>query len=232
MSGHEEAVYEEAKSVFNDVKKFFTYMNGSVYESVQRMVVHLRECMQLLYWEDGETADSGWSTYMKEYMETVTGILNECYAEYEKENSCDLDFYWYVAFVDLLDKCRSWMRKLIEEDPESEVVAGMELGPVRRVTKTEYEGRRGVWAESGAGKERSMRETIEDLRNEVSELRNRIDKLERAKVERRGFRWWGKTDAKNDPSRGVHAADIQTLLCRLSEMNLERASKDTLRLEI
>ncbi len=143
MSGHEETAHEEAESVFRDVKVFFEYMNGSEYKSVQRMVVHLGVCMNLLYWKTGETlkADEGWSKYTKEYMETVTGILNECYAEYEAEKSCDLDFYWYAAFVDLLNKCRRWMRQLIEEEPAWEVAAGMELGPVVIVTKGEYEGR-------------------------------------------------------------------------------------------
>jgi hypothetical protein len=227
MSGNEEAAYEEAESVFNAVKVFFEYMNGSEYESVQRMVVHLRECMDLLYWKNGETweADKGWSSYTKEYIEIVTGTLNECYAEYEAENSCDLDFYWYAGFVDLLDKCRRWMRKLIEEDPEWEVVAGMELGPVRRVTKEEYEGRRRVRAEvRGYGPERGSgvekeHETIEGLRNEVSELRKRIDNLERAK---KPWSWgWGGSNVRNSPSNGGNGVDMETLLCRLGEMKFE-----------
>ena len=189
MSRNEMSAHEEAESVFNAVKVFFEEMNGSEYESVQRMVVHLRECMDLLYWKNGETweADKGWSSNTKEYMEIVTGKLNECYAEYEAENSCDLDFYWYAGFVDLLNKCRRWMRQLIEEEPVWGE-EGMELGPVLRVTKGEYEGRERVRAEvrgdgpergSGVEKERKMREMIEDLRNEISELRNRIEKLDR-----------------------------------------------------
>jgi hypothetical protein len=235
MSGHEETAYEEAESVFNAVKVFFEAMNGSEYKSVQRMVVHLRECMDLLYWKNGETwkADKGWSTYTKEYMETVTGILNECYAEYEEENSCDLDFYLYAAFVAVLDKCRRWMRKLIEEDPEWEVVAGMELGPIRIVTKGEYEGRGRVRAEvsgygpergSGVEKEREMREMremIEALRNEVSELRNRIKMLESVKVEKSWFGGWGRQGTNVGSYNNVHEVDTKTLLCRLSAMKFD-----------
>jgi hypothetical protein len=232
MSGHEETVYEEAAyeeaaSVFNSVKVFFEYMNGLEYESVKRMVVHLQDCMDILYWNDGETPDSGWSTYTKQYMETVTSILNKCYAEYEAENSCDLDFYWYAGFVDLLDKCRRWMRKLIEEDPEWEVVAGMELEPIRILTKGEYERRgrvraavRGDGAERGSGgeKEREMHKMIEDLGNEVSELRNRIEKMERAK---KSWSWgWGGSDVRKSPSNGGTGVDMETLLCRLGEMNI------------
>lgn len=241
MSLYEETTYEEAVSVFNSVKVFFEAMNGSEYESVQRMVVHLRECMDLLYWKVGETweANTNWSKRTEEYMELVTGILNECYAEYEAGNSVDLDFYLYAAFVSVLDKCRRWMRKLIEEDPEWEVVAGMELEPIRILTKGEYEGRGRVRAEvrgdgpergSGGEKEREMREMIEDLRNEVSELRNRLEKLERAK---KPWSWgWGGSNVRKSPSDGGNGVDMETLLCRLGEMNLERVSKDTLRLEI
>ncbi len=229
-TAYEEAAYEEAASVFNSVKVFFEEMNGSEYESVQRMVVHLRECMDLLYWKNGETwkADKGWSERKEEYMELVTGELNECYAEYEAENSCDLDWFWYAGFVDLLDKCRRWMRKLINEDPEWKVMEGMELGPVRRVTKGEYEGRgrvraavRGDGLERGSGgeKEREMREMIEDLRNEVSELRKRIEKMERAK---KPWSWgWGGSDVRNSPSNGGTGVDMETLLCRLGEMKFE-----------
>jgi hypothetical protein len=225
MSVHEETAYEEAASVFSAVKVFFEAMNGSEYESVKRMVVHLQDCMDILYWNDGETPDRGWSTSTKQYMETVTSILNKCYAEYEEENSCDLDWFWYAGFVELLDKCRRWMRKLINEDPEFKIIEGMELEPIRIVTKTEYEGRervrsevRGYGPETGSGveKEREMREMIEDLRNEVSELRNRIEKMERAK---KPWSWgWGGSDVRKSPSNGGTGVDMETLLCRLGEM--------------
>jgi hypothetical protein len=232
-TAYEEAAYEEAASVFNSVKVFFEEMNGSEYESVQRMVVHLRECMDLLYWKNGETwkADKGWSERKEEYMELVTGELNECYAEYEAENSCDLDWFWYAGFVDLLDKCRMWMRKLINEDPEWKVMDGMELEPIRRVTKEQYERRGRVRAEVREyGAERL--ETIADLRREISELRDRVDKLERVKVENSWFPRWGRKGTNVGSCNNVYEVDTKTLLCRLSEMNLERVSKDTLRLEI
>lgn len=192
MSGNEMSPHEEAETVFRVVKKMFIDMQKIEYDSVKRMVGQLRVCMDLLYWKDRYvkgtwSAKMDWWTNAKYYMEIVTGRLNECYAVYEAENSCDLPFDLYVGFLGLLDQCRSWMRKLIEKEP-GWGEEGMELGPVRRVTEEEYEGR-GRVAE------------VEDV-------------------------------VRTGASDGVHAADIQTLLCRLGEMNLERVSKDTLRLEI
>jgi hypothetical protein len=65
------------------------------------------------------------------------------------------------------------MKTWMQDDSDWEE-AGMELGPVRRVTEEEYEGR-GRVAE------------VEDF-------------------------------ARTGASDGVHAADIQTLLCRLGEL--------------
>jgi hypothetical protein len=167
-------------------------------------------------------------------MQFVTGRLNECYADYEAENSCDLPFDLYEGFVDVLDQCRRWMNQLIEEEPEWGE-DGMELEPVPRVTEEEYERRRrvrgkvrGYGPETGSAVEKEH-EIIEGLRNEVSELRKRIDTLESAKKPWWG---WGGSDVRKSPSNGGTGVDMETLLCRLGEMNLERVSKDTLRLEI
>jgi len=235
MSGNEMSAHEEAEKVFRAVKMLFEDMNELEYESVKRMVVHLRECMDLLYrkvsskYVKGETwaAKMDWWTEAKYYMQFVTGRLNECYADYEAENSCDLSFDLYEGFVDVLDQCRRWMRQLIEEEPEWGE-DGMELEPVPRVTEEEYEGRgrvrtevRGDGPERGSGgeKEHEMREMIEDLRNEVSELRKRVEKLERAK---KPWSWgWGGSDVRNSPSHGGNGVDMETLLCRLGEMKFE-----------
>ena len=146
MSGNEMSAHEEAEKVFRAVKMLFENMNELEYESVKRMVVHLRECMDLLYrkvsskYVKGETwaAKMDWWTEAKYYMQFVTGRLNECYADYEAENSCDLSFDMYEGFVDVLDQCRRWMNQLIEEEPEWGE-DGMELEPVPRVTEEEYE---------------------------------------------------------------------------------------------
>jgi hypothetical protein len=237
MSGNEMSAHEEAEKVFRAVKMLFEDMNELEYESVKRMVVHLRECMDLLYrkvsskYVKGETwaAKMDWWTEAKFYMQVLTGRLNDCYAEYEAENSCDLPFDLYERYVNLLDQCRRWMGKLIEEEPGWDE-DGMELGPVRRVTKEEYEGRGRVRAEvsgygpergSGVGKEREMREMIEDLRNEVSELRNRIEKLERVKVEKPWYRWWGSQETNVGSYNNVHEVDMETLLCRLNEIKFD-----------
>jgi hypothetical protein len=223
MSGNEMSAHEKAESVFRAVKTMFIDIQTIEYDSVKQMVGQLRVCMDLLYWKDryvkgtwSEKMD--WWTNAKYYMQVVTGRLNECYAEYEVENSCDLPFDMYEGLVDLLDQCRRWMRKLIEEEPEWGE-DGMELEPVPRVTEEEYEGRGRARGEvRGYG------------RNEVSELRKRVEKMERAK--KLWSRWWGGSDVRNSPSNGGTGVDMETLLCRLGEMNLERVSKDTLRLEI
>jgi hypothetical protein len=255
MSLSKEAVVE-ATTVFRAVKMLFNDMNKLEYESVKRMVVYLRVCMDLLYWKIGETweANMGWEKNAKFNMEIVTGRLNQCYEEYEAENSCDLPFDLYEGFVDLLEQCRMWMRKLIKEEPEWEE-DGMELGPVRRVTREEYEGRRrvdegledaGDTGDAGEGRGREYEfetesnedvgglqravevlqqtverdhEIIEGLRNEVSELRNRIEKLERAKSERVWSRLWGGSDVRKSSLNGGNGVDMETLLCRLNEMN-------------
>ena len=173
--------HEEAYTCFAAVKVLFDDMRTIRYESVERMVEHLRGCMEELfqmvpikYGNSGTwAAKMDWWTNASYYMEFVTDKLNECYEEYEAENSCDLPFDLYEGFVDLLDQCRSWMRTWMQGEPEWEK-RGMELGPVRRVTEEEYEGR-GRVAE------------VEDF-------------------------------ARTGASDGVHAADIQTLLCRLSEL--------------
>jgi hypothetical protein len=218
MAGH-----EEAEMVFRAVKTMFIDMQTIEYDSVRQMVGQLRVCMDLLYWKDryGKGTWSqkmDWWTNAKYYMEIVTGRLNECYAEYEAENSCDLPFYLYDGFVELLDQCRMWMRNLIEGEPGF-VEEEMELGPVRRVTEEEYEGRGRVRVEvRGHGPETG------------SELKDRVEKLERAK---KPWSWgWGGSDVRKSPSNGGTGVDMETLLCRLGEMNLERVSKDTLRLEI
>jgi len=234
MSGNEMSAHEEAEKVFRAVKMLFEDMNKLEYESVKRMVVHLGVCMDLLYWKvsngyvkggKGETWSEkmDWWTNAKYYMQVVTGRLNECYADYEAENSCDLPFDLYEGFVDVLDQCRRWMRQLIEEEP-GWGEDGMELEPVPRVTEEEYEGRRrvrgevrGYGPETGSGVEKEH-ETIEGLRNEVSELRKRVEKLERAK---KPWSWgWGGSDVRKSPSNGGTGVDMETLLCRLNEMNL------------
>jgi hypothetical protein len=231
MSGNEMSAHEKAESVFRAVKTMFIDMQKIEYGSVNRMVDQLRVCMDLLYWKDRYVKETwsekmDWWTNAKYYMEIVTGRLNECYAVYEAENSCDLPFDLYVGFLGLLDQCRRLMRQLIEEEPEWGEEE-MELGPVRRVTKEEYEGRgrvraevRGYGPETGSGveKEREMREMIEDLRNEVSALRDRVEKLERAK---KPWSWgWGGSNVRKSPSDGGNGVDMETLLYRLNEMNL------------
>ena len=212
MSGNELSEYEKVESVFRAVKTMFIDMQTIEYDSVKRMVGQLRVCMDLLYWKDRCLEESwsekkDWWTNAKYYMEIVTGRLNECYVVYEAENSCDLPYDMYEGLVDLLDQCRRWMRKLIEEEPEWGE-DGMELEPVPRVTEEEYEGRRRVRGEvRGYG------------RNEVSELRDRVEKLERAK--KPWSRWWGGSDVRNGPSNGGSGVDIKTLLCRLSEMKFD-----------
>jgi hypothetical protein len=177
MSLSKEAV-AEAATMFRAVKFLFSDMNESKYESAQPFVLYLRACMEELFqmvpikYGNSEpwAAKMDWRSNTSYYMEFVTDKLNECFDEYEKRNSCDLPFDLYEGFVDVLDQCRSWMSKLIEEEPELEE-AGMELGPIRRVTKGEYEGRERVRAEvrgygpetgSGVEKEREMREMIEE----------------------------------------------------------------------
>jgi hypothetical protein len=111
------------------------------------------------------------------------------------------------------------MGKLIEEEPGWDE-DGMELGPVRRVTKEEYEGRGRVRAEVREyGAERL--ETIADLRKEISELRDRVDKLERVKVEKSWFGGWGRQGTNVGSCNNVHEVDTKTLLCRLSEMKFD-----------
>ena len=212
MSRNEMSAHEKAASVFRAVKTMFIDMQTIEYDSVKQMVGQLRVCMDLLYWKDryvkgtwSEKID--WKYNAKYYMQVVTGRLNECYAEYEVENSCDLSFDLYEGFVDVLDQCRRWMRKLIEEEPEWGE-DGMELEPVPRVTEEEYKGRGRVRGEvRGYG------------RNEVSELRDRVEKLERAK---KPWSWgWGGSDVRNSPSHGGNGVDMETLLCRLGEMKFE-----------
>jgi hypothetical protein len=231
MSGHEEAA-TEAETVFRAVKKMFNDMKKIEYDSVKRMVEHLRACMEELFqmvpikYGNSETwaAKMDWLSNASYYMEFVTDELNECYAEYEAENSCDLPFDLYEGFVDLLDQCRSWMRTWMKDEPGWEE-AGMELGPVRRVTEEEYEGRgrvraevRGHGPERGSGVEKE-REMIEALRNEISELNERVEKLERVKVKKPWYRQWGKQETNVGSSNNVHEVDTKTLLCRLNEMN-------------
>jgi hypothetical protein len=198
MSGNEETAHEEAETVFRAVKTMFIDMQKIEYGSVNRMVNQLRVCMDLLYWKDRCLNESwsekkDWCKNAKYYMEIVTGRLNECYVVYEAENSCDLPYDMYEGLVDLLDQCRRWMRQLIEEEPEWGE-DGMELEPVRRVTEEEYEGRR-------------------------SELRNRIVNSERAK---KPWSWgWGGSNVRNGPSNGGTGVDMETLLCRLSEMKFD-----------
>jgi len=231
MSLSKEAV-AEAATMFRAVKFLFSDMNESKYESAQPFVLHLRACMEELFqmvpikYGNSEpwAAKMDWRSNTSYYMEFVTDKLNECYAEYEEENSCDLPFDLYEGFVDLLDQCRSWMRTWMKDEPGWEE-AGMELGPVRRVTKEEYEGRgrvraevRGYGPETGSAVEKEH-EIIEGLRNEVSELRNRIEKKERAK---KPWSWgWGGSDVRKSPSNGGTGVDMETLLCRLGEMKFD-----------
>jgi hypothetical protein len=162
--------HEEAETVFRAVKVLFDDVRKIRYESVESMVKYLQECMNLLFYGKGEkwSPKMDWWTNCSYYMKVVTENLNACYAEYEVKNSLDLPFEKYDGFLDLLDECRTWM----QGEPEREK-RGMELGPVRRVTEEEYQGRGRV--------------------AEVDAVRT------------------GASD-------GVHAADIQTLLCRLSEL--------------
>lgn len=231
MSGHEESV-DKAETLFRAVKMLFNDMKNIEYDSVKRMVEHLRECMEELFqmvpikYGNSETwaAKMDWRSNTSYYMEFVTDKLNECYEEYEVENSCDLPFDLYEGFVDLLDQCRSWMRTWMKDEPGWEE-AGIELEPVPRVTEEEYEGRRrvrgevrGYGLETGSAVEKEH-ETIEGLRNEVSELRDRVEKLERAK---KPWSWgWGGSDVRNSPSNGGTGVDMETLLCRLNEMKFE-----------
>lgn len=162
--------HEKADTYFVAVKVLFDDVRTIRYESVERMVEHLRKCMGLLFHGKCEnwSPKNDWWTKCSYYMKVVTEKLNACYVEYEVNNSRDLPFEKYDGFLDLLDGCRTWM----QGEPEWEK-RGMELGPVRRVSEEEYQGRGRV--------------------AEVDAVRT------------------GASD-------GVHAADIQTLLCRLGEL--------------
>ena len=75
--------HEKADTCFTAVKVLFDDVRTIRYESVERMVEHLRKCMGLLFHGNGGhwSPRMDWWTNCSYYMKVVTENLNACYAE-------------------------------------------------------------------------------------------------------------------------------------------------------
>ena len=89
-------------------------------KGVNTVRVHVKTCVSRLYVEEmGGGLDQisimeprkNWQAEYYNLMKSVTSELNAAYAEYEAGNSSGLPYEMYERFVELLQKCRAWMKE-------------------------------------------------------------------------------------------------------------------------
>ena len=130
--------------MFHDLEKSST-------AAVQTLFAHLQTCVAHLFVEEEEPEYQGGGKYLKagdnwrdDYrtlMLMVTAELKTAYDQYESANSGGLTYDMYERFVDVLGRCRSWMKQtavvlISKEDyarrtPVQPPVIRQEVGPPR-----------------------------------------------------------------------------------------------------
>ena len=211
--------FNRLRAVFRDLEKSSTRSNTAV----QTLFAHLQTCVAYLFVEEEEPeyrgggknlkAGDNWQSDYYTLMREVTAELKTAYDQYESENSGGLPYATYERFVDVLGRCRSWMK-------QTEVVL---------TSKEDYARRRPVQPpdirqEAGPprGHESAALSTLQD---EVRDLRAQLTKLFDANVENHML-WTKQTTPNLQFSQRIAA--LEQLAPAIARFEAHEASYNTL----